>query len=220
MRPTVDQLHTSSRYVLIESFKIDDMNQFLLRELGMAPKADQPPKKTNPQRWLFLAGLALIGGVVGYVGGSSLKDLPSGEGAESLLGQIGAAFVGFFVLLPLHEFIHGLAFRRIGAPSVGYGYSLKSLMVYAYSQNFPATMREVAFVAGMPFGVITTGLVIGWILLPGYPVFWGFLLLMHTLGCIGDFVLIKYYVKNRQRTIYTYDDVEGERMTYFFEQAV
>ncbi len=136
-----------------------------------------------------------------------------------MLGQIGVAFAGFFVLLPIHEFIHGLAFKRIGALKVGYGYSLKSLIVYAYSQNFLTTTREVAFVAVMPFLIITAGLVTGWILLPAYPVFWGFSLVIHTLGCVGDFVLINYHRKNRHRTIYTYDDVENERKTYFFEEV-
>ena len=219
MRPTVDQLHTSGRYVLIESFAIDEMSQFLLRELGMAPRTDQQSTKRGPQRWLFLATLALIGGVVGYAGGSLLKDQPEGKGVESFVWQIGAAFIGFFALLPIHEFIHGLAFKRVGAPKVGYGYSLKSLMVYAYSQNFPTTMREVALVAGMPFLIITAGLIVGWVLLPSYALFWGLLLLIHTSGCIGDFVLINYHRKNHHRTIYTYDDVEGERRTYFFEEV-
>lgn len=217
MRPTVDQLHTSGRYVLIESFKIDEMNQFIARELGMAPQVARQPKKNNWQRWLLLVGMALTGAALGYVGAASLKGQP-GSG-ESMLGQIGAAFTGFFVLLPIHEFIHGLAFKRIGSPKVGYGYSLKSLIVYAYSQNFPTTTREVAFVAVMPFLIITAGLVAGWILLPAYPVFWGFSLLIHTLGCVGDFVLINYHRKNRHRTIYTYDDVEHERRTYFFEEV-
>lgn len=219
MRPTVDQLHSSGHYRLIESFAIDEMNQFVLRELGVAPKADPQFQKRGSQRWLVLLGLALIGGVMGYVGGSLLKDQPKGGGIESLLWQIGAAFIGFFIVLPIHEFIHGLTFKRIGAPKVGYGYSLKSMMVYAYSQNFPTTMREVAVVAVMPFLVITLGLIIGWILLTGYPLFWAILLLIHTSACIGDFVLINYHRKNRYRTIYTYDDMEGERRSYFFEQT-
>ncbi|GAB3640980.1 DUF3267 domain-containing protein [Spirosoma arcticum] len=218
MRPTVDQLHSSGRYLLIESFALDDMNHFIVRELGMTPKADQTGPKRGLQRWLPLVGLALIGGVIGYVGGSSLKSQPSGEGG-SLLWQIGAAFIGFFILLPIHEFIHGLAFKRVGAPKIGYGYSLKSLMVYAYSQNFPATTRELAFVAALPFVIITAGLLFGWVLLPAYWLFWVILLLIHTSACIGDFVLINYHRKNRHRTIYTYDDVENERKTYFFEEV-
>lgn len=188
MRPTVDQLHTSGRYVLIESFGLDEMSQFIARELGMAPQTDQSSRKRGLQRWLPVVGLALLGGILGYVGGSSLKSQPSGEGVLSLPWQIGAAFIGFFMLLPIHEFIHGLAFRRIGAPRVGYGYSLKSLMVYAYSQKFPATTRKVAFVAGLPFIIITAGLFLGWMLLPAYWLFWVTLLLIHTSACIGDFV--------------------------------
>lgn len=191
------------------------MNQFIRRELGTKPPAEQPAKRTW-KGWLAVLGLSAIGGAVGFFSTYFLFKGVGEPGSAFMLWQLGGAFIAF---LPIHEFIHGLAFKRIGAPKVGYGYSLKSLMVYAYSQNFPSTMREVALVAGMPFGVITTALIIGWILLPAYPVFWGFLLLIHTLGCIGDFALINYHRKNRHRTIYTYDDVEGERKTYFFEEV-
>lgn len=218
MRPTVDQLHHSGRYVLIDSFTIDEMSQFLARELGMASKAGQPPGKRTWQSWLVIGGMLLLGGAVGYLGGSGFASSGPQTNASSYLWQVGAGVLGLF-LLPVHEFIHGLAFKRIGAPKVGYGYSLKSLMVYAYSQNFPTTMREVAFVAIMPFLVITTALLVGWAILPQYTVFWGTLILIHTGACIGDFVLINYHRKNRHRTIYTYDDVEGERKSYFFAEV-
>ena len=65
MRPTVDQLHTSGRYTLIESFTIDEMSQFILREVGLAPRANQQAPKRGPQRWLFLIGLALLGESLG-----------------------------------------------------------------------------------------------------------------------------------------------------------
>ena len=37
MKPTIQDLHESGQYRLVESFKIDDMTQFLARELGMVP---------------------------------------------------------------------------------------------------------------------------------------------------------------------------------------
>lgn len=215
MRPTVDQLHTSGRYELLESFKIDEMSQFLMRELGMAPKPTPEPQKSRARNWFFLVGMAVGGGVLGFAGGKLLKGNAS---VDSFLWQAGAGVLALFLILPIHEFIHGLAFRRVGAPKVGYGYSLKSMMIYAYCQKFPTTMREVAFVAVMPFVVITSALIVAWFVWPAYGVFWAMLLLMHTSGCIGDFVLINYYVKNRHRIVYTYDDIDGDRMTYFFEQ--
>ncbi len=90
-------------------------------------------------------------------------------------------------------------------------------MVYAYAQHFVMTLRELALVAVMPFLLITSALVLAWLVRPAYGTVWGTLLLLHTLGCVGDFALIRYYYKNRRRTMYTYDDVEGERRSYFFE---
>ncbi|MFD2570564.1 DUF3267 domain-containing protein [Spirosoma soli] len=219
MRPTVDELHHSDRYVLIESFSIDEMNQFIFRELGMTPpSADNPPRRTW-KTWLGLLIILLLGGGVGYFVGSLLGGQVKHGNGMSLVWQLVGGLVGLLILLPIHELIHGLAFKYIGAPHIGYGYSLRSLIVYAYSQLFPTTMREVAFVAVMPFIIITTSLLIGWAIWPVYKVFWLILLIIHTSACIGDFALIRYYYKNRQRTIYTYDDVEGERRSYFFEKV-
>ncbi|GAB2602486.1 DUF3267 domain-containing protein [Spirosoma areae] len=218
MRPTIEQLHHSGRYVLLESFAIDDMNQFLRRELGMAPQPEQRVRKRSWKTWLVLIGMGLAGAGFGYVVGGSVAGAMKGRGATQLWQAVGA-IVTFVLLLPIHEFIHGLGFKRLGATKIGYGWSLKSMMIYAYSQLFPATMREVAFVAAMPFLVITTGLLIGLLVWPAYTLFWVILLLTHTFGCIGDFVLIRYYYKNRHRTIYTYDDMEGERRSYFFVEV-
>ncbi|GAB3491260.1 hypothetical protein GCM10027341_04020 [Spirosoma knui] len=216
MRPTVHDLHHSGRYVLIESFGIDEMNQFVLRELGMTPPSAEKPRMRGLKTWLFILVMLLAGGLVGYVGSPLLISQARQGGGLSIVWQLGAGIFGLFVLLPIHEFIHGLAFKSIGAPHVGYGYSLKSLMVYAYSQLFPATMREVAFVAIMPFLVITLGLVTGMAVWPAYTLFWIVLIIVHISACLGDFALIRYYLKNRDRVIYTYDDVENERRSYFF----
>lgn len=217
MRPTVHELHNSGQYVLIESFSIDEMNQFVVRELGLTPVSDQQPGPRTWKRWLFPLVMGALGAVTGYYGVTLLKG--SSSAGVSVLWQLGAAVIGLFVLLPIHELIHGLAFNYVGAPKVGYGYSLKGLMVYAYSHLFPTTMREVALVAIMPFVVITGGLVIGWGVWPDYKVVWAILLLIHTSACIGDFALVKYYRRNRYRTIYTYDDVEVERRSYFFAEV-
>lgn len=220
MRPTVEQLHQSEQYVLIESFSIDEMNQFVARELGMATQSRQPLNKRGWRDWLRLFVIMILGAGVGYLASSMLLNLASGNEISAALAQAGAGFLAFFLILPIHEFIHGLAFRYIGSPRVSYGWSLKSLMVYAYSQLFPTTMREVAFVAVMPFLVITVAGLLALVIWPAYTVLCITLLLIHTVGCLGDFALIRYYLKNRQRIIYTYDDVEGERRSYFFEKLI
>ena len=41
-------------------------------------------------------------------------------------------------------------------------------------------------------------------------------LFFHSMACIGDFGMASYFYENRDRTIYTFDDMENEK-SYFFE---
>ena len=222
MKPTIQDLHESGQYRLLESFKIDDMMQFLLREMGMAPAGAPPSQGANvpdavvggPRKWLRLGGLGVFSLVFGwFIGTSIARWVLVDSGIQFLVG-----ILVFFPLITIHEFIHGIFFKRIGAPRVGYGWSWKGMMAYAYAQNYVMTLREVAFVALMPFTFITLGLVAAWLVWPVYAVTWATLLFVHTFGCVGDFVLINFWRKNQHRFVFTYDDVEGERKTYFFER--
>ncbi len=224
MKPTVEQLHNADRYELIDSFRIDEMAQFLTRELGMAKK--EPNQKSTPNKWIgwvFLLGLAAGGGVVGYVLGSGLTGVIKDSGVTqaggiSMAKQVGLAFLSFIVLLPIHEVIHAAVFKYYGATTVGFGGSWKSMIVYAYAHKFVHSGRELAWVAVMPFLVITTTLALAWVIWPQYGLFFGTTLFIHTTACVGDFVLINYQFKNRHRRIYTYDDLKEEQRSYFFAE--
>ncbi len=229
MRPTIEQLQNTDRYELIDSFRIDEMAQFLTRELGFTRKdTAQKPTPKKWMSWVFLLVLAIGGAIIGYMLGAAFV----GEGSKadetirmmksaqrtSIIGQFGFAFVAFFILLPIHEVTHALVFKYYGATNVGFGGSWKSLIVYAYAQKFVHTGRELAWIAVMPFLIITALLVIAWIVWPQYGVFFGATLFIHTTACIGDFVLINYQYKNRHRLIYTYDDLKEEKRSYFFAE--
>jgi len=223
MKPSIQDLHESGQYRLVESFKIDEMMHFLARELGVAPSGQTSlPAKTTSSK--VKAGLRFaiifIGSLVfGWLVGTGISTWLSKEtlvrgGAQFLIG-----FLVFFPLITVHEFIHGIFFKRVGAPRVGYGWSWKGMMAYAYAQEYVMNLREVAYVAAMPFLVITPALLVAWIVLPAYGLVWGTLLFLHTTGCIGDFVLINFWRKNQHRPMFTYDDVDNESRTYFFERV-
>jgi hypothetical protein len=217
-RPSLESLHNSGKYQFVESFTIDEMPQFLAREAGFNAQSTpegQPAKKTAP-KWLLIAGLFIFGAAFGILIGSLIKS-SSSESMVPLGWQLVMGFAGLFLIgLPLHEGIHALVFKILGARQVGFGYSKKGLMVYAYAQRFVMTLWENALVAAMPFLLITCLLVGLLVCIPDLKAAWIIVLLLHTLGCMGDFILIGYAWKNRKQNRYTYDDLD-EKRTYFFE---
>lgn len=208
-KPSIAELEESGRFRLVESFSIDDMKQFLLQELGMSPAAQKPPARLTFRRILLFLILGGIGGFIGVYLAQHSVALP--------WWQLGLAVVVLFLLMPIHEAIHALVFKLYHAPDVGFGYSVQSLMIYAYAQRFVLTLTENAVVAAMPFLVITTALVGAWLVWPVLGLLWGTVLALHSFLCVGDYVLVKYAVKNRHRAMFTYDDLQ-EQKSYFYER--
>lgn len=210
MRPTLEQLHDKNLFKEIASFHIDETLKFLMNSDGYGKTVEEKKPSSLFQKFGVVL-ITIIGGLIGYFSVTWIKDL------QGL--QLGLGFLILFLgILPFHEWIHGLTFKSFKAPEVGYGISWKAGMVYAYAQKFPISMPELKKVAIMPFAVITPLLCIAWYLMPQYSTIFIFILLIHTMACIGDFALVYYAIKNKNKTIYTYDDLKVEKKTYFFEK--
>lgn len=124
--------------------------------------------------------------------------------------------IGFLPIIPIHEWIHGLAYKIVGAPSISYGGNLKQLYFYAVADLFVVDTKKFVFIALAPFVCIscfaialalTGGLAYQWFGLG--------LLFIHTTACAGDFALLSFYDSHRPSNIYTYDDV-ANKISYFY----
>jgi hypothetical protein len=211
MRPTLHDLHDEKKFNKIEDFHIDETMKFLMNLdwFGKELETNIDSKKKTKNTILFFAVSALIGAF----GGKFLinKDL---NGLYFII-----TFALFFVvILPIHKTIHAILFKSFKAADVGFGIAPKAGMVYAYAQDFPISMKELIKVAIMPFAIITPILIGCIFLLPQYQTAIVAILLIHTLACIGDFALVKYGYKNKDKEIYTYDDIKNEKRTYYFEK--
>ncbi|MET3125096.1 hypothetical protein ABID42_000184 [Arcicella rosea] len=207
-KPSIDELHNPNHFSLVESFKIDEMMAFLMKELG----ANSTKLKTG-NKVMRIVLIGMIGAVLGYFIGKQIGKFKLDP------WQVLEAFgLLIFVLLPIHEGIHGLVFKVLGAEKVGFGWTPKTLMVYAYAQKFVMSLKENAIVAVMPFLVITLALLIAFFALPEYKTLIVSTFVLHTYGCLGDFILINYYFKYRHKQMFTYDDIDEAGMTYFFEK--
>jgi hypothetical protein len=142
-----------------------------------------------------------------------------GRGFLRPLGEFGLAFVAMLaVLLPLHEVLHAIAYRLIGARDIRWGYSLRMTAVWVIAHRFVAGTRGFVFVALAPFVVINGLLIVLALSLPERAVFILFVLLWHLHGCAGDWGLLNFVWLTRDRGFWTYDDaVTGK--SFFFGRA-
>lgn len=123
------------------------------------------------------------------------------------------------VLLPVHEWLHGLAYKHFGASRVTFVAQWRQLVFYCLADRFVANSTELLVVALTPFVVINTLLIAG-MALATPPLFWALFgaLILHTGGCFGDVGMVSYFYTNRHRNPCTYDDAQQHK-SFFFVRA-
>lgn len=122
------------------------------------------------------------------------------------------------LLIPLHEYIHALAYKYVGAKNTSYDMNLKKFYFMAMADKFVANSKEFRIVILAPFITITVACAVAFFSLDNI---WKYfplgIFFTHTLFCSGDFGLLSYLEDNKLKDIYTYDNKEkGE--SYFYER--
>ena len=121
-----------------------------------------------------------------------------------------------FMLVPLHEWIHALAYKWVGAANTSYDANWKKFYFMAMSDQFVVSKREFRVVALAPILTISAFLLLLSFLLP---TIWIFTLLgvyvTHTAFCSGYFGLLSYFDFHGDKEVYTYDD-KAEKVSYFY----
>lgn len=120
--------------------------------------------------------------------------------------------------IPVHELLHVIPFYFSGARRIRVGMDLKQYLFYVTAHRFVATPLQFRIVAWTPFLIISAGLALLVLLLPGL---WkwslSLFLFAHATMCAGDFALLNFYYLNREKKIYTWDDAD-KKEAYFYEE--
>jgi hypothetical protein len=130
---------------------------------------------------------------------------------------------GFILLpllfIPIHEFLHVIPYFLSGAKNIRVGMDLKQFLFYVSAHRYVASPLQFIIVAFTPFVVISGGLIFLIIFLPDL---WkwslSIFLFVHTTMCAGDFALLNLYFLNRDKKIYTWDDLD-KKEAYFYEEV-
>ncbi|MFN3852517.1 MAG: DUF3267 domain-containing protein [Spirosomataceae bacterium] len=203
MKPTIEALQNKNQFEQIAQIDLHNPTPFF---------------KNYGQGWFIKAFIGLLMLGIGYLGGSfgakiakgliSLSDAP-------LQALVAFAFM-FVVLLPIHEGIHAITYWLIGAKDVRFSFSKKGFAVFTVANRHVVHLREYPLLAAAPFVIITTVLVILMAQFPNYLTFFTVLVIIHSIACAGDMMLIDFAIKNWKKEIYNYDDFD-EKKSYFFE---
>lgn len=135
---------------------------------------------------------------------------------DKALAQAGLGFAASFLLIPLHEYIHALAYRQQGATHTSFDAHWRKFYFMAVADRFVADKAAFRIVALAPFVVISAFFLL---LLRGPSPEWVLAivsgLLAHTSFCSGDFALLSYFEYHKDKVIVTYDD-KAAKTSYFY----
>jgi hypothetical protein len=202
--PGVEQLHSGADFELLLTMDFQDMIPFVFTQI----------RRRGIMSILYgLVNLLMIAFILFFL----LRGLLSGTltGKIVLLQLVSGFLAGSILVIPVHELIHGLAYRLLGARKIHFGADMKQFIFFVTADRHPVSGAQIIFLALLPFTLINLLMVvITFCLLPHYTLFGASFLLFHNLMCIGDFA-ISNYVRLHQRKVYSYDVVK-ERKSYFF----
>ena len=207
--PKPEDLNYENGYELVKELRHDDIVEFVLSQIKQL-------------RWpmVLFYGLNLI--LLFLIGAFTAGNIVHLYISWGLYWQFLAygLIAGMILIIPIHELLHGMAYKLAGAPKVKFGADLRQMMFYASAPGFVAEKYAFYVVAFTPFILISL-LFISGIVYGSMHVQWGSLvaLFIHSTMCIGDFAMVNFFASFPGKEVYTYDDKQ-EKTSYFFLKKV
>jgi len=206
--PDVEKLQQDPGYRQILELDFNDMIPFVLSSI----------RKRSIISYLYVfLNLGLFVFIILYI----LLELIGSHLTWTMIVKqsLSGLFAGSILVIPLHELLHGLAYRILGARKIRFGADLQQLIFFVTADRYPVSGNELYFLAMIPFFVINVATItISAIWFPQVILFPAFFLLCHNIMCIGDFALANY-VFRAQKKVFTYDETEKKK-SYFYEEIV
>ncbi|MBL7791965.1 MAG: DUF3267 domain-containing protein, partial [Saprospiraceae bacterium] len=194
---------TAKGYVLLDKLEHKELVPFIRTYMN---------KRTRFSIIYYLSN-AIVFAITGYFFAAGYNSPDYSFGNRFTHFSYGLALA--FTLLPLHEYIHVLAYKSQGAANTSYAANIKKMYFMALADKFVANKKEFQVVALAPFIGITTALMIAiFFVNQTWSLTLATTLLAHTAMCSGDFGLLSYFEYHKDKNVVTYDEIASN--TSFF----
>ena len=207
MKPDTEKLKNDPGYRQILELDFQDMIPFVLSNIR---------SKGIFSRVYMVINAGMLGFILyAILEGFSASSLTWGQVIKQALAGI---LIGSILIIPVHEGVHGLVYRLLGARKIKFGADLQQFIFYVTADRYPVSGAQIYILALSPFVVINGMTLIAtffW-----FPHLWLltlFFLLSHNVMCIGDFAISNYVYGKRPNRVYSYDETEIMK-SYFFEK--
>jgi hypothetical protein len=203
---TIEKLHNDPAYSLLLLLPHDDILPFVERQF----KSKTITIRTYLTLNIFLVLFTLV---------VAILDIGQGNiGFWAVLKYFGiGSLLVFTILIPVHEGLHGLAYKMVGAHKISFGVNWRMFYFYAVADRFISDRKSFKFIALTPFICISLFAIIAIIFgsIAGKWISIG-ILVLHTTACAGDFAMLSFYEEYQDaEELLTYDDV-SQKQSYFY----
>jgi hypothetical protein len=205
---SVEYVRNSNEFSLVKELRFNEIISFVLENIRLNNFC------TGFYMFINLLFISFLSGQTVY---GFMKDVFSFHSYMSSLGW--GALAGCILIIPFHEGLHALGFLLIGARKIKFGADFKQMIFYATAADFVAGKRGFSIVALAPFVVINLAcLPIAIIFGPEGRVFLTIMLLLHNIMCIGDFGMLSFFMRHKDKEMYTFDDPDT-KTAWFYEKV-
>jgi len=202
-----NELISSNEYEQIIALKHSEIKNFIVTEVE------------KQSIWARIANMYQITGLLAFVLGLFKAFMPFFTKRESIYLfwlVLGLVFT-FTVLIIMHELIHALAYRYVGARNLSFGMNIRKFMFYVQADKQVLNYKQFKIVALAPVVTVAILSILGMIIFYNHAAFYFFIpiLAFHSVFCGGDFGLLCIFANRSDKEILTFN-VKSEEKTYFY----
>ena len=203
------EITNNADYEKIAELHLDEIKPFVMRELD------------DNKRFARVATMYQLLGVFGFMFGFGVTFgaiLASREYVFLVYLFVGVAFLFTFGIM-LHELLHALAYKYVGAKKVSFGMKLKKFLFYVQADEQVFNYKQLKIVALTPMIVVGVLSLVGMAIFYNQPLFYFFLSIftLHSFCCAGDLGILCFFQNRPNQEIVTFDK-KAEGKAYFYRK--